>query len=182
MYEIAKPPPHASFPAIQPTTRFSKIRHGTEFAVDGPRGVPARVESVAGFLRRVFVFETCVDVADEMIVIIITNHHLLWFAVFTHFAPEIFVESVKVVLELGRVHLCFGIVGGVLVEVGEEDGLAVGGLDVFAGTAVAVAAGADFVVETAIYFVLFCAEDGGEVVGHNVVRVEKLGYVVELRC
>ena len=43
----------------------------------------------------------------------------------------------------------------------------VGGFDVFAGAAVAVAAGADFVVETAVYFVLFCAEDGGEVVGHG---------------
>ena len=71
------------------------------------------------------------------------------------------------VLELRRVHVCFGIVGGVLVEVGEEDGLAVGGLDVFAGAAVAVAAGADFVVETAVYFVLFCAEDGGEVAGER---------------
>ena len=97
------------------------------------------------------------------IVIIITHHDLLRLTIFTHLAPEVFVESVKVVLELRRVHICFGIVGGVLVEVREEDGLAVGGLDVFAGAAVAVAAGADFVVETAIYFVLFCAEDGGEV-------------------
>ena len=67
------------------------------------------------------------------------------------------------VLQLRRVHFVFGVVGWVLVEVGEEDGLAVGGLDVFAGAAVAVAAGADFVVETAVYFVLLCAEDGGEV-------------------
>lgn len=62
-----------------------------------------------------------------------------------------------------RVHLVFGVVGWVLVEVWQEDGLRVGWFDVFAGTAVAVAAGADFVVEGAIYFVLFCAEDGGEV-------------------
>jgi len=34
---------------------------------------------------------------------------------------------------------------------------------VLAGTAVAVPAGADFVVETAVYFVLFGAEDGGEI-------------------
>ena len=106
------------------------------------------------------------------------------------------------VLELGRVHVCFGIVGGVLVEVGEEDGLAVGGLDVFAGAAVAVAAGADFVVETAVYFVLFCAEDGGEVavrrggvlvwggeegvggglLGHCDLWVEDVGCVVMLCC
>ena len=48
------------------------------------------------------------------------------------------------VLELGGVHAVLGIVGGVLVEVGHEDGLAVGGLDVFPGAAVAMAAGADF--------------------------------------
>ena len=56
-----------------------------------------------------------------------------------------------------------------MIEVGEKDGLAVGGLDVFATAAVAVAAGADFVVEGAVYFVLFCAEDGGEVVSHGLV-------------
>ena len=97
------------------------------------------------------------------IIIIVANNHLLRLAIFTHFAPKVFVESVEVVLELRRVHFVFGIVGGVLVEVGEEDRLAVGGLDVFAGAAVAVAASADFVVETAVYFVLFRAEDGGEV-------------------
>jgi hypothetical protein len=45
--------------------------------------------------------------------------------------------------------------------------LAVGGFDVFARAAVAVAAGADFVVEGAVDFVLLGAEDGGEVVGHG---------------
>ena len=97
------------------------------------------------------------------VVVIVTYHDLLWLAVFAHLAPKVLVESIEVVLELRRVHVGFGIVGGVLVEVGEEDGLAVGGLDMFAGAAVAVSAGTDFVVETAVYFVLFCAEDGGEV-------------------
>lgn len=84
-----------------------------------------------------------------------------------------------------------------MVEVGEQDGLGVGGLDVFAGAAVAMAAGTDFVVEGAVdlwwgllvfasyicgegswegfsgfahYLVLFCAEDGGEIVRHDEVR------------
>jgi len=70
-----------------------------------------------------------------------------------------------VVLQLARVHLVLGVVGRVLVEVGEEDGLGVGGLDVLARAAVAVAAGADFVVEGAVDFVLFGAEDGGEIAG-----------------
>ena len=75
------------------------------------------------------------------------------------------------VLQLTCIHLVFGIVGGVLVEVWEEDGLGVGRLDVFARTAVAVSAGADFVVETAVYFVLFGAEDGGEIAVEGRVLV-----------
>lgn len=65
------------------------------------------------------------------------------------------------VLQLAWVHLVLRVVGRVLVEVGEQDGLAVRGLDVFARAAVAVSAGADFVVEGAVDFVLFGAEDGG---------------------
>lgn len=46
----------------------------------------------------------------------------------------------------------------------------IGGLDVFPRAAVAVAAGADFVVEGAVDLVLLSAEDGGEVVGHDLGR------------
>ena len=95
------------------------------------------------------------------IIIIITNHHLLRLPIFTHLAPKVLIEGVEVVLQLRGVHLVFGIVRWVLVQVGEQDRLAVGGFDVFARTPVAVAAGADFVVEAAVYFVLFGAEDGG---------------------
>jgi hypothetical protein len=70
-------------------------------------------------------------------------------------------------LHLLRIHLVLGVVGGILVQVGQQDGLGVGGLDVLARAAVAVAAGADFVVEGAVYFVLLRAEDGGEVVRHS---------------
>lgn len=107
-----------------------------------------------------------------MIVVVITHNHLLDFAVLAHLAPEVLVESIEVVLKLRGRHFVAGSVGWVLVEVGQEDGLAVGGLHVFSTAAVAVAAGADFVVETAIYFVLLCAEDGGEVVGHCCDRRE----------
>lgn len=66
MYEIAEPAPHAPFPAVEPTARLSEIGDGRKFAVDGPRGVPATVERVAGLLRRIFVLEARVDVADEI--------------------------------------------------------------------------------------------------------------------
>ena len=97
------------------------------------------------------------------IVIVVANHHLLGLAVLAHLAPKVLVEGVEVVLQLARVHLVLGVVGRVLVEVGQEDGLRVRGLDVLAAAAVAVAAGADFVVEGAVDFVLLGAEDGGEV-------------------
>lgn len=48
------------------------------------------------------------------------------------------------VLQLRRVHPVLGVVRRVLVEVWHEDRLRVRRLDVFAGAAVAVAAGADF--------------------------------------
>ena len=73
------------------------------------------------------------------------------------------------VLQLARVHLVFGVVGRVLIQVGQEDRLRVGGFDVFATAAVAVPAGADFVVEGAIHFVLLRAEDGGEVAVGSLV-------------
>jgi len=101
-----------------------------------------------------------------VVIVVVADDYFLDLAVLAHLAPEVLVEGVEVVLQLRRVHLDLGVVGGILVEVGEEDCLAVGGLDVFAGAAVAVAAGADFVVEGAVYFVLLCAEDGGEIVRH----------------
>jgi len=147
MDEIAEAASHATLAAIQPAARFAEIRDRRELAVDGPRRVPARVQRVAGFLRAVFVFESCVDVADEMIVIVVAYNHLLNLPKLAHLTPEILIESIEVVLQLTGVHLVLRIVGWVLVQVGQEDGLRVGWLDVFARAAVAVAAGADFVVE-----------------------------------
>jgi hypothetical protein len=71
-----------------------------------------------------------------------------------------------VVLELGGVHAVLGVVRRVLVEVGHEDGLAVRGLDVFSGAAIAVAAGANFKVERAVDLVKLGAENGSQKVSH----------------
>ena len=100
---------------------------------------------------------------EPTIIIIIAHHHLLRLPVLAHLAPKVLVKGVKVVLQLAGVHLVLGVVGRVLVQVGQEDGLRVGRLDVLAAAAVAVAAGADLVVEGAVDLVLFGAEDGGEV-------------------
>lgn len=166
MNKIAKPAPHAPLPRVQPAARLPKVRHRAQLAVDGAGGVPPAVEVVAGLLGRVLVLEAGVDVADEVVVVVVADDELLDLAVLAHLAPDVLVEGVEVVLELGGVHPVLRVEGRVLVEVGHEDCLRVGGLDVLAGAAVAVAAGADFVVEGAVDFVLFGAEDGGEEVGH----------------
>jgi hypothetical protein len=66
MYKIAEATSDTAFATIEATTRFSKIGDRGELAIDGSAGIPARVESVAGFLRVIFVFESCVDIADEV--------------------------------------------------------------------------------------------------------------------
>lgn len=85
--------------------------------------------------------------AGLTIVIVIAHDDLFRLPIFTHLAPEVFVEGIKVILQLRGVHLIFGVIGGVLVEVGEENGLRVRGLDVFSGAAIAVATGANLVVK-----------------------------------
>ena len=102
---------------------------------------------------------------QRTIIVVVTHHHLLRLPVLAHLAPEILVEGVEVVLQLARVHLVLGVVGRVLVQVGQKDGLGVGRLDVLARAAVAVAAGADLVVEGAVDLVLLGAKDGGEIAG-----------------
>lgn len=84
------------------------------------------------------------------IIIIVTNHHLLHLAVVAHLAPKVLVEGVKVVLQLRGVHLVLGVVGRVLVQVGQQDRLRVRGLDVFARAPIAVPARTDLVVEGAV--------------------------------
>lgn len=176
MNEIAKSTSHTPFTAIQPTTRFSEVRHRTQFAIDRPRCIPPRIQRIACRLRRVLVLEPRVHVSNQVVVVIVAYYYLLNLAVLAHLAPKVLVEGVEVVLQLRGVHAGFIVVGRVLVEVRQEDGLGVGGLHVFARAAVTVAAGADFVVERAIDLVLLCAEDGGEVVGHGgvVVRVRAI--------
>jgi hypothetical protein len=101
------------------------------------------------------------------VIVVVTDNQFLEFTIFAHFAPYVLVESIEVVLQLAGVHLVLGIVGRVLVHVGHEDGLRVGGLHVFARASVAVTACADLVVEGAVNLVLLGTENGGEVVGHD---------------
>lgn len=103
---------------------------------------------------------------QHTIIVVVADDEFLQLAVLAKLAPNILVKGVKVVLQLRRVHPVLGVVGGVLVQVRHEDGLAVRGLDVFSRAAIAVATGADFEVEGAVDLVELGAEDGGEEIGH----------------
>lgn len=81
------------------------------------------------------------------IVIVIAHDDLFRLPIFAHLAPEVFVEGIKVILQLRGVHLIFGVIGRVLVEVWEENGLGVRGLDVFSRAAITVATGSNLVVK-----------------------------------
>lgn len=66
MDKIAEATAHAAFAAVKSAAGFAEVGDGRKFAVDGAGGVPAAIQCVAGGLGRVFVFEACVDVADEI--------------------------------------------------------------------------------------------------------------------
>lgn len=149
MDEVAEATAHAALAAVQAAARFPKVGDGRQLAVDGARRVPAAVEGVAGVLRRILVFEARVHVADQIlagevshkyrtraegrereqgkgeltIIVVVAYHHLLGLAILAHFAPKVLVEGVEMILQLRGIHLVLGIVGRVLVEVGEKDGL-----------------------------------------------------------
>jgi hypothetical protein len=118
------------------------------------------------------------DCALLTVVVVVAYDKLLHQSILAQLAPDVLVEGVKVHLHLLWVHLVLGVVGRVLVQVGQQDGLRVRGLDVFARAAVAVTAGADFVVEGAVDLVLLRTKDGGEVVGHGCGVCDR-AYVIE---
>ena len=170
--EVAETAAHTPIAAVQSAACLPEIRNRTQLAVDRSSRIPSAVQALARRLCRILVLEPRVHIADQVVVVVVAHHHLFNLAEFAHLAPEILVEGVEVVLQLRRCHARLAVVGGVLVEVGQKDRLAVGGLDVFARASVAVAAGADFVVEGAVDLVLLGTEDGGEVVSHGAVGAE----------
>jgi len=166
MYKVAEASSHATFPAVESTARLPKVRYGGKFAVDGSARVPAGIQRVAGLLSRVLVLEPRVDVADQVVIVIVAHDQLLDLAVLAHLAPDVLVKGVEVVLELRSVHSVLGIEGRVLIKVGHQNRLGVGGFHVLPRTAVAVAARANLVVEGAVDFVLLGSENGGQEVCH----------------
>ena len=54
-----------------------------------------------------------------ILIIVITNDDLFDLPKLAHLAPEILVESIKVILQLARIHLDLGVIGWILVQVWE---------------------------------------------------------------
>ena len=78
------------------------------------------------------------------VVVVVADYELLELTILAQLAPNILVKSIKVVLQLRRVHAVLGVVRRVLVQVRHQDRLTVRGLDVLSGAAVAVAASTNF--------------------------------------
>jgi hypothetical protein len=86
---------------------------------------------------------------------VIADVHLFYFTVLAELGIEVFVEGVKVLLDLLRVQCVSGVVDWVLVDVSTENGLTELRTNMFSTASIAVSACANFVVERTIYFVLF---------------------------
>lgn len=115
MNEVAEASSDTALATVEPAAGLPKVRDGGELAVYGPSGVPSGVEVVAGLLGVLLVFEAGVDIANEMVVVVVADDHLLNLAVLAHLAVEILVEGVKVVLQLRRIHLVLWVERRVLV-------------------------------------------------------------------
>jgi hypothetical protein len=85
-----------------------------------------------------------------MIIVVVADHDFFNLPIFAHLTPEVLVESIEVVLQLGRIHLVLLIICRILVEIWKENSLAVGWFDMLSRTSVAVSARADFVVKRAV--------------------------------
>lgn len=66
MDEVAEAAADAALARVEAAAGLAEVCDGAELAVYGARGVPAVVERVGGDLGAVFVFESGVDVADEV--------------------------------------------------------------------------------------------------------------------
>lgn len=100
MDKVAEAAAHAALAAVEAAARLAEVGDGAQLAVDGARGVPAGVEVVAGFLGRLFVLEPPVDIADQVVVVVVAHDELLELAVLAQLAPHVLVERIEVVLEL----------------------------------------------------------------------------------
>ena len=149
MDEVTEASSDTALATVEPAAGLPEVRDGGELAVYRPSSVPPGVEVIAGLLGVLLVFKASVDVADEMVVVVVADDDLLDLAVLAHFAEEVLVEGVKVVLQLRRIHLVLRVERRVLVQVWQQDRLAIRRLHVFPRAPVPVPACTNLVIERA---------------------------------
>lgn len=71
--EVAEAAADAALTRVEAAAGLAEIGDGTQLAVDGAAGVPARIKLVAGALGRVLVLEARVDVADQVVVGVVAD-------------------------------------------------------------------------------------------------------------
>lgn len=115
MHEVTEPTTHTLARLVLSTTSFSEVSDRTEFSVYRSSGIPPRVEVVDRLLSIFFVLEPCVHVAYQMIASIVADDDGFYFSVLGQFAKHVFVECVKVGLDLGFAELIVLFVSGILI-------------------------------------------------------------------
>lgn len=133
------------------TARLAEIRDGREFRKYGPSRIPPLVELLDGPSSCILLLEAHIYIADEVIANIVANDHFLDGTVAGgEFEEHVLVEEVKVLLQLGRCQDAVGVMGRIQINVRDEQGDGIVGLDMLAATLVAVTTGPYFVVKGAV--------------------------------
>jgi hypothetical protein len=110
---------------------FTEICNGREFSPKWPSCIEAVVQTLDGISSILLILESGIDISDKMVANVIADMHFLDLAVFRQLNKEILIDVVKVLLDLWFGEGAVGVVGGVVVDVGDEDSLREVGLDVF---------------------------------------------------
>lgn len=129
---------------------FTEICDGREFSPEWPSCIETVVQTLHSVSSILLILESGINISNKMVANVIADVHFLNLAVFRQLNKEIFIDVVKVLLDLWFGKGAVGVVRGVVVDVGDEDGLREVGLDVFPWASVAVSAGSDFEIERTV--------------------------------
>lgn len=151
---------------------LTEVSYRGEVHNDRASRVESALESLKSSSSLVFLLELDVHIADHVISKVVTNVEALNFSKLGELFEDVFIEVLKVFLDLSRVdRLPLGVYArgyhvGPLVHVGEKEGGRDGGPVVQSRAPVAMPACTDLEIERAIDTVFLCAEYGRQVLRH----------------
>lgn len=164
MHEVAVSTSIAYIFFILPASCLTKIRYRGEVSNDWPPFIRSSNKILQRILCLVFLPKLDVDITNHVVSQIITYVEALDVTIFAQFLKQIFVEILKMGLDLLRIDgLALGVDAGgdhigALVHVGKQEGGADAGLSVQTRAPVAVPARADLEVKRAVHPVLLRPE------------------------